>query len=75
MLTTIENLARVFAEDNCSDAIYPAHLFKAVLHKNAGLVDFIEKTLDKATFIQKPTYEDYLATDKEARRLAEDMTR
>ncbi|MBP5398313.1 MAG: ATP-dependent Clp protease ATP-binding subunit [Bacteroidales bacterium] len=47
MLTTIENLARAFAEDNCSDAIYPAHLFKAVLHKNAGLVDFIEKTLDK----------------------------
>ena len=47
MIETIENLARAFAEDNCSDAIYPAHLFKAVLHKNAGLVDFIEKTLDK----------------------------
>lgn len=39
------------------------------------MADIIEKTLDKATFIQKPTYEDYLATDKEARRLAEGMTR
>lgn len=47
MIAILENLARAFAEDNCSDAVYPAHLFKAVLHKNAGLVEFIEKTLDK----------------------------
>ncbi len=34
------------------------------------MADIIEKTLDKASFITSPTYEDYLATDKEARRIA-----
>ncbi|MCQ2184958.1 MAG: ATP-dependent Clp protease ATP-binding subunit [Bacteroidales bacterium] len=43
----LKNIAESFAEDNCSDAIYPAHLFKAVLHKEAGLVSFIESNLDK----------------------------
>lgn len=35
--------------------------------------DIIAKTMDKAAFIQKPTYEDYVATDKEARKLAESL--
>ena len=34
------------------------------------MADIIEKTLQKATFVKQPTYEDYLATDAEARRLA-----
>lgn len=34
------------------------------------MADIIEQTLQRATFIQKPTYEDYLATDAEARRIA-----
>ncbi len=33
--------------------------------------DIIEKTLDKATVIQTPTYEDYINSDAEARRIAE----
>lgn len=34
--------------------------------------DIIEKTLDKATVIQIPTYEDYINSDAEARRIAEE---
>ena len=33
--------------------------------------DVIEKTMAKATFISVPTYEDYVATDAEARKIAE----
>lgn len=33
--------------------------------------DIIEKTMNQAAFIAKPAYEDYVATDAEARRLAE----
>ena len=33
--------------------------------------DIIEQTLDKATVIAKPTYEDYINSDKEAREIAE----
>ena len=33
--------------------------------------DIIEKTLDKAAVIKKPTYEDYINSDAEARRIAE----
>ena len=32
--------------------------------------DIISDTMSKAAFIQKPTYEDYVATDAEARRIA-----
>lgn len=32
--------------------------------------DVIEKTMAKASFIPVPTYEDYVATDAEARRIA-----
>ena len=32
--------------------------------------DIIERTMQHATFIAKPTYDDYLATDSEARRIA-----
>ena len=35
--------------------------------------DIIAETMNKADFIQKPTYEDYVATDAAARRLAEEM--
>jgi len=34
------------------------------------MADIIAGTLDRATFIKTPSYEDYLATDAEARRLA-----
>ena len=35
--------------------------------------DIIAATMDKAPVIAKPTYEDYVATDAEARRIAEQM--
>ncbi len=41
----LKNIANSYAEEYRSDAIYPAHLFKAVLHKEMGLVRFIETEL------------------------------
>ena len=35
--------------------------------------DVISNTMAKAAFIQKPTYEDYVETDKEARKIAESL--
>ena len=35
--------------------------------------EIIESTMQKATFIAKPTYDDYIATDAEARRIAEEL--
>ncbi|MBO7419379.1 MAG: ATP-dependent Clp protease ATP-binding subunit [Bacteroidaceae bacterium] len=43
----LKTIANSYAEEYCSDAIYPAHLFKAILHQEIGLVHFIEKDLDK----------------------------
>ena len=34
------------------------------------MADIIEQTMQRATFIKQPSYEDYLATDAEARRIA-----
>ena len=45
--TELINIAKSFAAEYSSDAVYPAHLFKAVLHKEAGLVPFLERDLDK----------------------------
>lgn len=47
MIEQLKNIANSYAEECCSDAVYPAHLFKALLHKQLGLVSFIEKDLDK----------------------------
>lgn len=41
------HLSESFANDNHSPKIEPAHLFRALLHKNAGLVNYIEDTLDE----------------------------
>lgn len=35
--------------------------------------DIIEKTLDRASVIKKPTYEDYINSDNEARQIAEQL--
>lgn len=35
-----------------------------------GMSDVIEQTMGKVAFIKEPTYEDYVATDAEARRVA-----
>ncbi len=47
MIELIKSIANSYAVEFCSDAIYPAHLFKAVLHKDVALIDFIETDLDK----------------------------
>lgn len=38
-----------------------------------GMSDVIEQTMSRTPFLDKPTYEDYVATDAEARRLAAEM--
>ena len=35
--------------------------------------EIIAETMNKAAFVAKPAYEDYVATDKDARRIAEEM--
>ena len=37
------------------------------------IAQVIEQTMGRVAFIQKPTYEDYLATDAEARRIAAEL--
>ncbi|WP_455663846.1 AAA family ATPase [Phocaeicola sp.] len=41
------HIAQSFANDNKSPLIEPAHLLRALLHKSAGLIHFIEDTLDE----------------------------
>lgn len=47
MIEELKQIAASFAKEYCSDAIYPAHLFKATLHKEMGLVHFLETELGK----------------------------
>lgn len=47
MIDKLKQIAGSFAEDSSSDAIYPAHLFRALLHKELGLIKYIESDLDK----------------------------
>jgi ATP-dependent Clp protease ATP-binding subunit ClpB len=37
------HIAESYAKESASSAIFPAHLLKAILHKNFGLVDFINE--------------------------------
>lgn len=43
----IIHIAQSYASDNRSPQIEPVHIFRALLHKSAGLVHFIEDTLDE----------------------------
>ena len=48
----------------------------AFLHDKIGFLqmsEVIEQTMQKASFITKPSYEDYVATDAEARRIAAEL--
>ena len=38
-----------------------------------GMSDVIEQTISRASFLAKPSYEDYVATDAEVRRLAAEL--
>lgn len=49
---------------------------EAFRHDRCGflqMADIIETTMQRATFIAQPTYDDYIASDAEARRIAESM--
>ena len=51
---------------------------EAFRHDRCGFLqmgEIIGQTMQRATFVPAPTYDDYLATDAEARRLAADMLR
>ncbi len=41
------HIAQSFANEHKSPKIEPAHLFRALLHKSAGMIHFIEDTLDE----------------------------
>ena len=50
ILASFEDLLRLatnYAVENGNNAVYPCHLFKALLHKDMGMVSFFEDTLDK----------------------------
>lgn len=38
-------IAQEYAKENTNAAVEPSHIFKALLHKEIGLVSFVEKTL------------------------------
>ena len=49
---------------------------EAFRHDRCGflqMADIIEATMQRATFIAQPTYDDYIASDAEARRIAASM--
>ena len=49
---------------------------EAFRHDRCGFLqmgEIIEATMQKATFITRPTYDDYVATDAEARRIASEL--
>lgn len=47
MTNALLDIARRYAEENMNAEVAPAHLMRAILHPDMGLVDFIEGTLDK----------------------------
>lgn len=44
-LSDVIRIAQAYAKENANAAIEPSHLLKALLHKDTGLVSFIEKEL------------------------------
>lgn len=47
MIDTLLTIAKRYAEENMNGQVTPAHLFKAVLHKDIGLSEWIENDLQK----------------------------
>ena len=48
----------------------------AFLNERVGFLqmsDVIEQTMQRVAFVAKPTYDDYVATDAEARRVANEF--
>ena len=66
-------LAMNYAVTNANDAVYPCHLFKAVLHKDMGLVPFIEGTLDKDYYYLMEWADNEIAMTHKASRPSSDL--
>lgn len=73
MVEQIKQIANSFAVEYCSDAIYPSHLFKAVLHKEAGLVHFIETELDKDYYYLQEWADVQMTLSPRATRSSKDL--
>ena len=41
-------IAEAYSKENMNAAIEPAHVLKALLHKDVGLIAFIEKSMKKS---------------------------
>ena len=74
MVEQIKQIANSFAVDYCSDAIYPSHLFKAVLHKEAGLIHFIETELDKDYYYLQEWADVQMTLSPRATRPSKDLS-
>ena len=56
-LPNLLHVAQSFANEHKSPKIEPAHLLRALLHKSAGLVNFIEDTLDEDYYYMVESHE------------------
>jgi 1-deoxy-D-xylulose-5-phosphate reductoisomerase len=81
-IKTFRNLALAFEamnrSGNCPCVINAANemVVDAFLKDRIGFLqmsDVIEECMEKVTFVSKPSYEDYVHTDKEARRIAQEL--
>ncbi|MDO4755470.1 MAG: ATP-dependent Clp protease ATP-binding subunit [Parabacteroides sp.] len=70
----IKQIANSFAVEYCSDAIYPSHLFKAILHKEIGLVHFVETELDKDYYYLQEWADVQMALSPRATRPSKDLS-
>ena len=69
----IKQIANSFAMEYCSDAIYPSHLFKAILHKEIGLIHFIETELDKDYYYLQEWVDVQMALSPRATKPSRDL--
>lgn len=72
-MSDIKSIAKSFAEEYCSNAIYPSHIFKAVLHKDSGLVRFIETVLDKDYYYMQEWADVQMQLSPRAQRPQKDL--
>lgn len=61
------------AVDSCCAAVYPCHLFKALLHKDVGLVDYFETELDKDYYYLLEWADNEIAMAPKAQRATSDL--
>ena len=73
MIAQIKQIANSFAIEYCNDAIYPSHLFKAVLHKEVGLIHFIETELNKDYYYLQEWADVQMTLSPRATRCSSDL--